>query len=51
MNLWDQVLNLDSQRGVVRIETFGGEFVDVIHPYAFYEIFGEMCLELYYLCK
>ena len=51
MNMWDRVLNLDSQGGTVCIETFGGEFADVIHPYALYEIFEEMCLELYYLRK
>ena len=28
--MWDRVLNLDSQRGAVRIETFGGEFTGVI---------------------
>ena len=51
MNIWDRVLNFDSQRGVVRIETFGGEFANVIHPYAFYGVFGEMCPELYDLRK
>ena len=51
MNMWDRVLNLDSQRGAVRIETIGGEFVGVIHPYAFYRVFKKMCLELYDLRK
>ena len=51
MNKWDCVLNLDSQKGAVRIETFGDEFASVIHPYALYGVFGEMCPELYYLCK
>ena len=51
MNMWDRVLNLDFQRGAVCIETFGGEFVGIIHPYALYGIFGEMCPEFYYLRK
>ena len=51
MNMWDLVLNLNSQKGAVCIETFGGEFVGVIHPYALYGIFREMCLKLYYLLK
>ena len=51
MNMWDRVLNLDSQRGAVHIETFGGEFARVIHPYDFYGVFGKMCPELYYLHK
>ena len=38
MNMWDRVLNLDFQKGAVRIETFGGEFVGVIHPYALYGV-------------
>ena len=49
MNMWDKMVNLDSQKGVVRIETFGSEFANVIHPYAFYGIFEKICLELYYL--
>ena len=51
MNMWDRMLNLDSQRGAVRIETLGGEFAGVIHPYALYGVFGEMCLKLYDLRK
>ena len=45
------MLNLDSQRGAVRIETLGGEFAGVIYPYALYEVFGEMCPKLYDLRK
>ena len=51
MNIWDRVLNLDSQRGAIRIETFRGEFVGVIHPHALYGVFGEMYSELYDLRK
>ena len=51
MNMWDRVLNLDSQRGTVRIETFGGKFASVIHLYALIGVFGEMCPELYDLRK
>ena len=51
MNMWDLVLNLDSQRGAVCIKMFGGEFAGVIHPYALYGVFREMCSKFYDLRK
>ena len=48
MNMWDRVLNLDSQKGAVRIETFEGEFASVIHPY---RVFEKICPKLYDLRK